>query len=137
LWALRRSGALPIGLLKIAWPAIEKGRTYMPIEKSSGQTVVAHLIGDPHLTDELHAVLEQAATSPVNIILDLAGVRYITSSHIAKLLKLRKLTIAGERRLILCGVAPSVWTAFVVTGLDKIYEFAETIPAGQKMMETR
>ena len=109
----------------------------MPIEKTSDETVVAHLVGDPHLTDELHAILEQAATAPINVILDLAGVRYITSSHIAKLLKLRKLTIAGERRLILCGVAPSVWTAFVVTGLDKIYEFAESIPAARKALETR
>ncbi len=107
----------------------------MAIERHSDQITVAHLSGDAQIIDDLQTLSENIAAHPTNLILDFAGVRYVTSSHIAKLLKLRmKLTIAAERRLILCAVHPQAWTTFTVTGLDKIYEFADTFPAALALL---
>ena len=100
----------------------------MPIEKWSDQITIARLPGDQHLNEELQTLLENAADSPVDLVIDLTAARYINSSHIARLLKLRKLTVGGDRRMVLTSVDPQVWGAFLVTGLDKVFDFAETVP---------
>ena len=45
----------------------------------------------------------------------------------AKLLKLRKKTVTNKRRLILCAINTNVWGLFLVTGLDKVFEFADNV----------
>src|SRR5687767_6480842 len=100
----------------------------MPIEKWSDQITIARLASDPHFNDELQTLQEQAAESSADIVLDLAAVRYLNSSQIARLLKLRKLMVGGGRRLILCAVDSNVWGTFLVTGLDKVFEFGDTVP---------
>ena len=46
---------------------------------------------------------------------------FLNSSNIANLLKLRKILLTADRRLILCGVNTQVWGVFLVTGLEKIF----------------
>ena len=99
----------------------------MPIEKWSDRIVIAHLSPDPHLGEDLQAVHDQV-TGTTDVVLDFAGVKYLNSSHIAKLLKLRKAISSVEGRLVLCAVDTQVWGAFLVTGLDKIFEFADSVP---------
>jgi anti-anti-sigma factor len=101
----------------------------MPIEKWSDRIVIAHLAPDPHLGEDLQTVQDQAeGDGQSDIVLDFAGVKYLNSSHIARLLKLRKAIGAIGRRLVLCAVDTQVWGAFLVTGLDKIFEFADSVP---------
>jgi anti-anti-sigma factor len=100
----------------------------MAIEKWSDQVTIARLASDQHLADEMQTLLELAADNGIDIVLDMSAVKYINSSHIARLLKLRKLMVGGERRLMLASVDSQVWGAFLVTGLDKVFDFADTVP---------
>jgi anti-anti-sigma factor len=88
------------------------------------------LPGDQHLVEELALLVEQSADSNCDLVLDMASVKYLTSSHLAKLLKLRKLLVGGEHRLMLCAIDVQVWSTFLVTGLDKIFEFSESVTTG-------
>jgi anti-anti-sigma factor len=99
----------------------------MPIERWSENVVVVHLADDPQFTDDLGA-LEQPAPSHSHAVLDFAAVHFINSSNIAKLLKLRKQMAQGDCRLLLCGINTQVWGAFLVTGLDKVFEFSDNVP---------
>jgi anti-anti-sigma factor len=100
----------------------------MPIEKWSDQISIARLASDTHFSDEVQTLEEQASNGDGDVVLDLSAVRYINSSHIARLLKLRKLMTTAGRRLVVCGVDAQVWGTFLVTGLDKVFEFADTVP---------
>lgn len=103
----------------------------MSIENWSENIVVVELQEDPAFTDDLTSVIEQTAQrSDVDVVLDFAGVNYVNSSNIAKLLKLRKRLINNKRRLVLCGIDTNVWGLFLVTGLDKVFEFADSVATG-------
>lgn len=101
----------------------------MPIQQWSDNIVVVDLQDDPQFSDDLNAVVEQIETrTDVDVVLDFKDVTFLNSSNIAKLLKLRKLVvISNERQIKLCGISTSVWGVFLVTGLDKIFEFADNV----------
>jgi len=99
----------------------------MPLEKWSEKVSVIHLGDDPQFTEDMTAV-EQAATQQTSAaVLDFAGVHYINSSNIARLLKLRKQMGGRETRLVLCNLSTQVWGAFLTTGLDKIFAFSDNV----------
>ena len=100
----------------------------MPIEQWSDDVTVIHLADDPQFTDDVTAIEQQVEQRPVDAVLDFAAVHFINSSNIAQLLRLRKSMVAKERRLMLCGVSTQVWGAFLVTGLDKVFEFTDSVP---------
>ena len=107
----------------------------MPIEKWSDQIVVVHLSDDPQLTDDLESLAKLlqsgggAGTNGVSdAVLDFTGVAYVNSSNIAKLLRVRQLMVSADRRLILCGLSTQVWSAFLITGLDKVFTFSDNVP---------
>ncbi len=103
----------------------------MSIENWSEKIVVVELQDDPGFSDDLTALFEQLTEqTEVDVVLNFAGVNYLNSSNIAKLLKLRKRTIGNKRKLVLCGINTNVWGLFLVTGLDKVFEFAESIATG-------
>jgi anti-sigma B factor antagonist len=101
------------------------------IENWSENIVVVELQEDPAFADDLNSVIEQTAErNDVDVVLDFAAVNYVNSSNIAKLLKLRKRLINNKRRLVLCGIDTNVWGLFLVTGLDKVFEFADSVATG-------
>jgi anti-anti-sigma factor len=108
--------------------AAERAQHIMPIEKWSERITVARVTGESHLTDDFQTLFEQVGAREQDVVLDLAGIRYVNSSHIARLLKLRKQMITHNCRLLLCGVDPQVWGTFLVTGLDKVFEFSDSVP---------
>jgi len=98
------------------------------IDNWSDSILVAELQDDPTFTDDLNALLDQLETHPdVDVVLNLGGVHYLNSSNIAKLLKVRKRVLSNRRRLLLCEISNNVWGLFLVTGLDKVFEFAESV----------
>ena len=100
----------------------------MSIENWSEQILVVQLQDDPSFTDDLAALLDQLETTgDVDVVLSLDGVNYVNSSNIAKLLKLRKKVISMRRRLVFCNINTNVWGLFLVTGLDKVFEFADSL----------
>lgn len=104
----------------------------MPVEQWSESVLLAELTDDPGFTDDMSAIIEQCSTNPrLNVLLNFSAVTYLNSSNIAKLLKLRQVvTVANQRRLKLCGINTHVWGVFLVTGLDKIFDFVDDVPSG-------
>ncbi len=104
----------------------------MAFEQWSENLLVGELSDDPQFTDDLTAIIEHCTDNTrTDVLLDFSNVSHLNSSNIAKLLKLRKLSmISNERRLKLCSIQRHVWGVFLVTGLDKIFEFAADKPSG-------
>ena len=100
----------------------------MPIEKWSERVCVVHLADDPQFSDDLAALDGDAGPSARDVVLDFTAVHFINSSNIARLLKLRQNMRTRERKLILCGVPTQVWGIFLVTGLDKVFDFSDNVP---------
>jgi anti-anti-sigma factor len=100
----------------------------MPLQKWSENILVVDLQNEPQFSDDMNALfdsLEQA--DKLDVVLNFAEVTYVNSSNIAKMLKLRKTVLSNGARLVLCSVNTHVWGVFLVTGLDKIFEFADDL----------
>lgn len=103
----------------------------MSIEDWSENIVVVEVADDPAFSDEIGALFEKLdGRSDVDVVVNLSGVNYLNSSNIAKLLKLRKKLHGNKRKLVLCGINTNVWGLFLVTGLDKVFEFADDLANG-------
>lgn len=103
----------------------------MSVENWSENIVLGELQDDPAFTDDLVAICEQAEkAADVDVVLNFGGVNYLNSSNIAKLLRLRKQLISNNRQLRLCGVNTHVWGLFLVTGLEKVFNFCDDVSAG-------
>ena len=99
----------------------------MPIEKWSEKIVLVHLGDDPQFTEDVQS-LGSMIRQNISIVLDFNAVRYINSSNLSRLLKLRKQLSSTDARLVLCGLSNQVWGVFLITGLDKIFEFSDNVP---------
>ncbi|UCF34913.1 MAG: STAS domain-containing protein [Phycisphaerales bacterium] len=100
----------------------------MSIEKWSDEIFIIRLQDDPTFTDDVTTTLEELGDNPnVHAVLDFESVGHMNSSNIAKLLKLRKQLLNSKKRLILCNIDTNVWGLFLVTGLDKVFEFANNV----------
>jgi len=98
------------------------------IENWSEDVLIVQLQEDPVFTDDLSVLVDQLnSKGDVDIVLSFSAVNYLNSSNLAKLLKLRKKTVTNKRRLILCAINTNVWGLFLVTGLDKVFEFADNV----------
>lgn len=103
----------------------------MSIESWSDNILVVQLQGDPAYTDDVTALYDQVdANNEVDVVLNFAGVDNLNSSNIARLLKLRKKLVGNKRRLVLCAINTNVWGLFLVTGLDKVFDFADNVATG-------
>ncbi len=107
----------------------------MPVEKWSDRVVVARLSDDPQMTEDLLSLDQSSHHGPRDVVLDFSSVNYINSSHLARLLKLRKKTAADEGRLLLCSLGTQVWGAFMVTGLDKVFNFTDDVATALATLE--
>jgi anti-anti-sigma factor len=99
----------------------------MAIQNWSDNITVVELADDPQFSDEINGLMEALERTPKHVVLNFAAVGFINSSNVAKLLRLRKTMMSQQRRLILCEVNTQVWGVFLVTGLDKIFEFTNDI----------
>jgi anti-anti-sigma factor len=101
----------------------------MAIQQWSEKIILADLQDDPQFTDDLNATLEAVQErNDLDVVLNFREVTFLNSSNIAKLLKLRKqVMITNDRQLKLCGISTHVWGVFLVTGLDKIFDYADDV----------
>lgn len=104
----------------------------MTVEQWSDNILLADLQDDPAFSDDIAHLTDQVASnSNQNVVLNFAQVTYLNSSNIAKLLKLRKtVCVNNNRKLKFCGVNTHVWGVFLVTGLEKVFEFADDVSVG-------
>jgi anti-anti-sigma factor len=99
----------------------------MAMEKWSEDVYLVRLAEDPQLTDDLTGLESAIEGKKFSAVLDFTGVKFINSSNLAKLLKLRKQILADGGRLVLCGLGDQVWGALLVTGLDKLFILADDV----------
>ena len=98
----------------------------MAIQDWSEEIIVVDLEKDPDFTDELNTLAERAEKNiGKDVVLNFARVKFLNSSNISLLLKLRKRIVDSEHRLCLCGIPVQVWGVFLLTGLDSIFDVAE------------
>jgi anti-anti-sigma factor len=99
----------------------------MPLEKWSESIVVVHLADDPQFSDDLEAVEQHLEQGDCDAVLDFGSVRFVNSSNIARLLRLRNRMVQQDNRLVLCNLSTQVWSAFLITGLDKVFTFSDNV----------
>tara|TARA_B100001964_G_scaffold198956_1_gene224963 strand:- start:399 stop:791 length:393 start_codon:yes stop_codon:yes gene_type:complete len=99
----------------------------MAIQKWSDEITIVELGDDPQFTEDLDGLMDSVESKATDVVLNLAAVGFINSSNVAKLLRVRKVMLAVDRRLVLCDVNAQVWGIFLVTGLDKIFEFTSDV----------
>jgi anti-anti-sigma factor len=108
----------------------------MSIEHWSDSIIVVDLQDDPAFTDDLVSVTEEVTTDgSLDVVLSFAGVHYLNSSNLAKLVKLQRKLNENSRRLVLCAIDTKVWGIFMVTGLDKMFQFADDVATSLAMLQ--
>ena len=101
----------------------------MPHEWSEG-ILLCDLADEPELSEELSALMAQLKAAAVDVlphvVLNFAGVEYLNSSQIAMLLRVRKRLAEGRpaRQFVLAALREEVWSVMLLTGLDKVFQFA-------------
>lgn len=97
----------------------------MSIQEWSAKIRVVELNDDPQFTEDISAVTDALDKKPTHVVLNLGAVGFINSSNVARLLRLRKKVLTVQRRLVLCEASTQVWSVFLVTGLDRIFDFTK------------
>ena len=97
----------------------------MSTQDWSDKIIVVKLENDPEFTDEITTLNERLSQKPKDVVLDFSEVKYLNSSNISLLLKLRKVLVDHKKRLCLCSIAVQVWGVFLLTGLDSLFEVEE------------
>ena len=98
----------------------------MAIQDWSEQIIVVDLEKDPYFTDEINTLAERLEKTPdKDVVLNFSRMKFLNSSNISLLLKLRKRIVDQGRRLCLCEIPVQVWGVFLLTGLDSIFDVAE------------
>ena len=98
----------------------------MGIQNWSESVVLVNLAQEPDMSEELRTIIEISnSRGDCEVVIDLSSVDIITSSNIAKLLKLRKILQDCGHRLVLCGLKQQMKNIFLVTGLDGVFEFVD------------
>ncbi len=98
----------------------------MEIQNLSEDIILAELHREPQLEGELQTAFDIANDrGDCDVILDFSKVDIITSSSLAKLLKLRQFLADSDHRLIFCSINSFTKSAFKITGLDGIFELAD------------
>ncbi len=98
----------------------------------SEDIVICDLADEPQLSEELGDLYQQLQERPSgempNVVLDLSTISYLNSSNIAQMLRLRKILVENNRKIKLSGVVDAVWSIMLLTGLDKVFDFAADKP---------
>ncbi len=98
----------------------------MGIQNWSESVILVNLATEPQLGEELEAVTSMVTTNGnVDVVVDFSDVDIITSSSIAKLLKLRKTLVDSQHKLVFASLSPQTLSVFKVTGLDTVFEFVD------------
>ncbi len=106
----------------------------MGIDEWSPTILRVDLAAGPAFAEDLSELIERLQTrpphpphptyAPPSVVLDLSRVSYLVSSNLTQLLTLRKLAKELQFKLLIAGVPTTLWSVFLTTGLDRLFEFA-------------
>ncbi len=102
----------------------------MPINEWSDDIFIAEMSDEPVFSEEMSALMkhmEQREDRLPRIIVDMKDVTYLNSTNIGQLLRLRQALLNGRSKLRVCSVKDPVWSMLLITGLDKVFEFADDV----------
>ena len=103
----------------------------MELENRWDNAMLVHLPPLPKMLEELDRLIDTTGREAGDdAVIDFADVDIITTPVIARPLTLRKLLADRGHRLMLCGLTTHTRGVFAVTGLNKVFEFAEDSGAG-------
>ncbi|MBL7215978.1 MAG: hypothetical protein ISS71_09900 [Phycisphaerae bacterium] len=98
----------------------------MGIQNWSDDVILVNLAKEPDMGEELQTVIGMVTENDsLDVVVDFADVDILTSSCIAKLLKLRKVLCDNTQKLIFCSIQPKTRSVFSVTGLDSVFHFVD------------
>ena len=98
----------------------------MGIQNWSDEIILVNLAKEPQMGEELQAVTGSAAQrGDCDVVINFTDIDIVTSSSIAKLLKLRKTLVDCDRRLVFCSVDAKTRKIFTLTGLENVFEFVD------------
>jgi anti-anti-sigma regulatory factor len=96
----------------------------MGTQEWSENILLVELAQEPKMNEELKLLINRVRTEEkYHVVIDFSSVDVITSSSLIKLLKLRKLLVDQEHRLVFSTMFAATMGIFTVTGLDKFFEF--------------
>jgi len=108
----------------------------MTIHDWSDEIIMAELADDPELTDDLNALAERLdKNTSKDIVLNFSRVKFLNSSNISRILKLRKMVLDRKNRLCLCDIPVQVWGVFLLTGLDSVFDVAEDTASALALLQ--
>ncbi|MDP7070317.1 MAG: STAS domain-containing protein [Phycisphaerales bacterium] len=106
----------------------------MPLKSWSDTITIAELSDEPMFSEDMDQLVNRideirhdSDADVPNIIVDLSQVTSVNSSNLGSLLRIRKLLELTDRRLLICGVTDTIWSAMIATGLDRIFAFATDV----------
>lgn len=85
---------------------------------------------DSNSAGELEAVLPPRVQTHDKVLLDLAGVPYVSSAGLRVLLMGAKAARANGHRLALAGLSPSVREVFDISGFSSLFAIEPDVTAG-------
>ena len=97
----------------------------MPLQDWSESILIAEMTDEPIFSEEFDSLMDRL--QPPDVIVNMIAVSRLNSSNLSQLLRLRKTLISRERRLRICSVDAAVWSVFVVTELDQLFEFTDDV----------
>ncbi|MSR42191.1 MAG: hypothetical protein EXS10_09885 [Phycisphaerales bacterium] len=66
----------------------------------------------------------------LGVVLDMSRVSHLVSSNLTQLLQLRKLAKEFHFKIVIVSVPTTLWSVFLTTGLDRLFEFAPDVSTG-------
>lgn len=106
----------------------------MPLNFWSDTITIAELGDEPMFSEDMDTLVERLDTirhdgdeGVPHVIVDMQNVFTVNSSNLGSLLRIRKILEACNRRLLICSVNDSIWSAMIATGLDRIFSFASDV----------
>ena len=98
----------------------------MGIQNWSEDVILVNLATEPDMGDELQTIIELVTENTTqDVVVDFIDTDVVTSSSIAKLLKLRKVLDDNGRTLVFCSVSPKTRSIFNITGLESVFDFMD------------
>jgi anti-anti-sigma factor len=98
----------------------------MAIQDLAENAILVDAPAEPSLNEELKNATDIVRErGDCDVVIDFSHVDIVTSSSLSKLLKLRKVLLDCNHRLMLCNVAPSTKGIFSITALDGVFEMVK------------
>ena len=98
----------------------------MAIEFWSEKIVLVSLPSEPFCGDEIDIVIDLLKDRRgCDVVVDFSGVEVVSSSTLAKLLKLRRLLMEQETSMLISDLSEKTEEIFKVTGLDNVFHFVK------------